>query len=69
MTLYGILRTVSAKLPFDFMHKLDPFRRIPVCLAYTWGLLSMALFGLWPIVEGRENLELLREVDENGKKG
>ena len=67
--LYGILRSVSSKLPWDFMHKIDPFRRIPICIAYTWGLLCMPFFGLWPIVEGRENLELLREADENGKKG
>lgn len=51
------------------MQKIDPFRRVPINIAYTWGWLSMAIFGLWPVVEGRENLEVLREVDENGKKG
>lgn len=69
MMLYGILRSISSKLPWDFMNKIDPFRRIPICIAYTWGLLCMPFFGLWPIVEGRDNLELLRTVDENGKKG
>ncbi len=29
----------------------------------------MGLFGLWPVVEGRENLEVLREIDDNGKRG
>jgi hypothetical protein len=29
----------------------------------------MSLFGMWAEVQGRENLEVLREVDENGKKG
>ena len=51
------------------MQKIDPFRRIPICAGYMWGLLSMTVFGMWPAVEGRENLEVLREVDENGKKG
>lgn len=69
MTLYGLSRAISAKLPGDIMQKLDPFRRIPICIAYGWGLLSMTLFGMWPAVEGRENLDVLREVDENGKKG
>jgi len=69
MTLYGLSRWVSSKLPGDIMHKIDPFRRIPINVAYVWGCLSMTIFGLWPVVEGRENLEVLREVDENGKKG
>ena len=71
MTIYGILRGISSKLPksMNFMDKIDPFRRIPICVAYMWGLLSMTIFGMWPVVEGRENLELIREVDENGKKG
>ncbi|KAL7533075.1 hypothetical protein ACHAXR_005026, partial [Thalassiosira sp. AJA248-18] len=42
------------------MQKIDPFRRIPICVGYIWGLLSFSLFGLWPVVEGRENLEVLR---------
>lgn len=69
MVLYGLSRSISAKLPGDLMKKIDPFRRIPICVAYIWGLLSMTPFGMWPVVEGRENLEALREVDENGKKG
>lgn len=69
MVLYGLSRTISSKLPGDVMRRIDPFRRIPICVGYIWGLLSMTLFGLWPVVEGRENLEVLREVDENGKKG
>jgi hypothetical protein len=70
MTLYGTLRWISAKvLPGDFMQRIDPYRRVPICIAYGWGLLSMGLFGLWPVVEGRENLEVLREINDNGKKG
>lgn len=65
MTIYALLR----KLPGDVLGKIDPYRRIPINIGYTWGLLSMTLFGMWPKVEGRENLEALREVDENGKKG
>ena len=69
MTLYGTLRWISAKVPGDFMQLIDPYRRVPICIAYGWGLLSMGLFGLWPVVEGRENLEVLREINDNGKKG
>ena len=69
LTLYRLLRWVSRSLPGDVMQKIDPFRRIPICAGYMWGLLSMTVFGMWPAVEGRENLEVLREVDENGKKG
>lgn len=69
MVIYGLSRTISAKLPGDLMQKIDPFRRIPICVGYIWALLSMSIFGMWPVVEGRENLEVLREVDENGKKG
>jgi 1-acyl-sn-glycerol-3-phosphate acyltransferase len=69
MALYTLLQAMSSKLPGNIMQKIDPFRRMPICIAYAWGLLSFTLFGLWPKVEGRENLELLREVDENGKKG
>lgn len=69
MTLYGTMRWISAKLPGDFMQVIDPYRRVPICIAYGWGLLSMGLFGLWPVVEGRENLEVLREINDNGKKG
>jgi hypothetical protein len=69
MTMYGLLRSISSKLPGDFMQRIDPYRRVPICIAYCWGLLSMGLFGLWPLVEGRENLEVLREIDENGKRG
>eukprot|EP00804_Cyclotella_cryptica_P022305 CCRYP_015599-RF/>CCRYP_015599-RF protein AED:0.40 eAED:0.43 QI:338/0.5/0.66/1/0.5/0.66/3/0/186 len=65
MTLYGLLR----RMPGDLLGKLDPFRRIPICIGYTWGLIVMTLFGMWAKVEGRENLEVLREVDKNGKKG
>jgi len=66
MTIYGLSRSISKRLPgkFDIMEKIDPYRRIPIMVAYTWGLISMGLFGLWPIVEGRENLEALR--DDNG---
>ena len=69
MTLYGLLRSISSKLPGDIMQKIDPYRRVPICIAYGLGLLSMGLFGLWPVVEGRENLEMLREMDDNGKRG
>lgn len=69
MTLYGTLRWISAKLPGDFMQLIDPYRRVPICIAYGWGLLSMGPFGLWPVVKGRENLEVLREINDNGKKG
>jgi len=65
MTLYSLLR----KIPGDLMNKIDPFRRIPICIGYIWGLLSMTIFGMWPKVEGWENLEILREVKKNGKKG
>ncbi len=65
MTLYSLLR----KIPGDLMGKIDPFRRIPICIGYIWGLLSMTFFGMWPKVEGRENLEGLREMNDNGKKG
>lgn len=67
MTIYGLSRSISKRLPgkFDIMEKIDPYRRIPIMVAYTWGLISMGLFGLWPVVEGRENLEALR--DDNGK--
>ena len=66
MTIYGLSRSISKRLPgkFDIMEKIDPYRRIPIMVAYTWGLISMGLFGLWPIVEGQENLEALR--DDNG---
>lgn len=69
LTIYGLLRSISSKLPGDFMNKIDPFRRIPINVGYVWGLISMTPFGMWPAVEGMENLEVLREVDENGKKG
>lgn len=71
MTLYIMLNWISSKLPkkLDFMEKIDPYRRVPIMVAYIWGLLSMTPFGMWPVVEGKENLEALREVDENGKKG
>lgn len=69
MTLYGLSRTISSKLPGDLMRRIDPFRRIPICIAYVWALLSYNVFGMWPAVEGKENLEVLREVDGNGKKG
>ena len=70
MTLYGLSRTISSKLPGDLLgKKIDPFRRIPIMVAYIWGWMSFTPFGMWPLVEGRENLEVLREVDENGKKG
>ena len=65
MTIYGLLR----KLPGDLLGKIDPFRRIPINIGYTWGLITMTIFGMWARIEGRENLEVLREVDENGKKG
>lgn len=65
MTMYGLLR----KMPGDLLGKIDPFRRIPISLGYVWGLITMTIFGMWAKVEGRENLEVLREVDENGKKG
>mmetsp|Transcript_20041 Transcript_20041/g.43443 ORF Transcript_20041/g.43443 Transcript_20041/m.43443 type:complete len:368 (-) Transcript_20041:233-1336(-) len=69
MILYSLSRWISSKLPGNIMQKIDPFRRIPINVAYIWGCLSMTIFGLWPVVEGRENLEMLREVDVNGKKG
>jgi hypothetical protein len=56
-------------MPGDLLGKIDPFRRIPISLGYVWGLITMTIFGMWAKVEGRENLEVLREVDENGKKG
>mmetsp|Transcript_34969 Transcript_34969/g.64285 ORF Transcript_34969/g.64285 Transcript_34969/m.64285 type:complete len:360 (+) Transcript_34969:89-1168(+) len=69
MILYSILRTVSSKLPGDFMQKIDPHRRIPNLIGFAWALVSYTPFGMWPVVEGREHLEVLREVRENGKKG
>jgi hypothetical protein len=65
MTLYGLMR----KMPGDLLGKIDPFRRIPICIGYAWGLMVMTFFGLWAKLEGKENLEVLREVDENGRKG
>ena len=56
-------------LPGDILgKKLDPFRRIPINIGYIWGLISYTLFRMWPKIEGMENLEALRVVDENGKK-
>lgn len=69
MTLYSVSRTISSKLPGDLMRRIDPFRRVPICIAFVWAYLSYGVFGMWPTVEGRENLEVLRELDENGKKG
>ena len=67
--LYVLLRKISSMLPGDiFGKKIDPFRRIPINIGYTWGMLSYSLFGLWPKVLGKENLEVLREVTEDGKK-
>lgn len=69
MALYGLARAISSKLPGDLLSKIDPYRRIPINFGFAWALLSYSLFGMWPAVEGRENLEVLRVVDENGKKG
>lgn len=65
LTLYGLLR----RMPGDWLGKLDPFRRIPINIGYTWGLITMSLFGMWPSIEGMGNLEVLREVGKNGKVG
>eukprot|EP00581_Thalassiosira_minuscula_P004367 CAMPEP_0183736256 /NCGR_PEP_ID=MMETSP0737-20130205/48890_1 /TAXON_ID=385413 /ORGANISM="Thalassiosira miniscula, Strain CCMP1093" /LENGTH=379 /DNA_ID=CAMNT_0025970207 /DNA_START=55 /DNA_END=1194 /DNA_ORIENTATION=- len=69
MTLYSTSRWISSKLPGDILAKVDPYRRIPINIGYIWGLLSFTIFRMWPRLEGVENLEMLREVDENGKKG
>jgi len=69
LMLYALSRKISSMLPGDLLgKKIDPFRRIPINIGYTWGLLSFTLFRMWPKIEGMENLEALREVDENGKK-
>lgn len=68
--LYALSRKISSMLPGDILgKKIDPFRRIPINVGYVWGLISMTVFRMWPKVVGMENLEVLREVDENGKKG
>lgn len=69
MMLYGLLRTITSKLPGNLIQRIDPYRRVPTFIGYTWAMLSYSPFGMWASVEGRENLEMLREVDENGKKG
>eukprot|EP00986_Skeletonema_menzelii_P015928 scaffold12989_cov157-Skeletonema_menzelii.AAC.10 len=69
LMLYALSRKISSMLPGDILgKKIDPFRRIPINIGYIWGLISFTLFRMWPKVEGLENLEALREVDENGKK-
>lgn len=68
-TLYGLSRVISSKLPGDLMKRIDPYRRIPICVGYIWALLSFSPWLLWPKLEGRENLDMLREADKNGKKG
>ena len=66
---YALSRKISSMLPGDILgKKIDPFRRIPINIGYIWGLISFTLFRMWPKIEGLENLEALREVDENGKK-
>ena len=69
LTLYALARKISSMLPGDILgKKIDPFRRIPINIGYMWGCLSFNIFRIWPKVEGMENLEALRVVDENGKK-
>ena len=68
-SLYGFARAISSKLPGDLIKRIDPFRRFPCCVGYIWAVLSFSPWLLWPKLEGRENLDTLREVDENGKKG
>jgi len=58
-----MLYILARKLPGNLVGRIDPFRRIPIAIAYVWGLLSMTVFGMWPKVEGRENLEALRDVN------
>ncbi|KAL7527037.1 hypothetical protein ACHAWF_002016 [Thalassiosira exigua] len=65
--LYAFLRWITSKLPGNLVERIDPFRRFPIMVAYTWGLITMTPFFMWPVVEGRENLEVLREVDEKLK--
>jgi len=66
LMFYALSRKISSMLPGDILgKKIDPFRRIPICAGYIWGLISMTLFRMWPKIEGKENLEELR--DENGK--
>ncbi len=68
--LYAFARKISSMLPGDILgKKIDPFRRIPINVGYIWGLLSFTFFRMWPKIVGIENLEALREVKENGKKG
>jgi 1-acyl-sn-glycerol-3-phosphate acyltransferase len=70
LMLYAFARKISSMLPGDILgKKIDPFRRIPINVGYIWGLLSMTIFRMWPKIVGIENLDVLREVDENGKKG
>mmetsp|Transcript_40027 Transcript_40027/g.96303 ORF Transcript_40027/g.96303 Transcript_40027/m.96303 type:complete len:380 (-) Transcript_40027:285-1424(-) len=69
MTLYALLRKISSKLPFHPLRRIDPFRRIPICAGFVWAMLSFTPFGMWPKVEGRENLDVIREVEEDGKRG
>lgn len=70
LMMYAFARKISSMLPGDLLGtKIDPFRRIPINIGYMWGLLSMTVFRMWPKITGMENLEALREVDENGKKG
>lgn len=67
--LYAFSRKISSMLPGDIIgKKIDPYRRIPINIGYMWGVLSMSMFRIWPKIEGIENLEALRVVDENGKK-
>lgn len=68
-TLYRFFRIISSKLPGDLMKRLDPYRRIPICVGYIWALLSFSPFFLMPKLDGEENLDVLREQNENGKRG